>query len=151
MLRITGGRVYDPANGVDGVVKEVLHREGDRVEAGDVVATLKDEGYRAALAVSGVPDEALEKSKSAPPAQKKLLDVAAQQMELNLKAAREAMETVNPFQPVALGAGDDTAVTIGAVLSMFNVAVHQRACLQRRNKRICCRHCLGEIPKRPYP
>ena len=36
--------------GVDGVVKEVLRREGDRVEAGDVVATLKDEGYRAALA-----------------------------------------------------------------------------------------------------
>jgi len=36
--------------GVDGVVKEVLHREGDRVAAGDVVATLKDEAYRAALA-----------------------------------------------------------------------------------------------------
>jgi RND family efflux transporter MFP subunit len=36
--------------GVDGVVKEVLHREGDRVRAGEVVATLKDEAYRAALA-----------------------------------------------------------------------------------------------------
>ncbi|HTR02421.1 MAG TPA: GAF domain-containing protein [Thermoanaerobaculia bacterium] len=35
---------------VEGVVKEVLHREGDRVAAGDVVATLKDESYRAALA-----------------------------------------------------------------------------------------------------
>ena len=35
---------------VDGVVKEVLHREGDRVAAGDVIATLKDEAYRAALA-----------------------------------------------------------------------------------------------------
>ncbi|HKD17137.1 MAG TPA: efflux RND transporter periplasmic adaptor subunit, partial [Thermoanaerobaculia bacterium] len=38
---------------VDGVVKEVLHREGDRVAAGDVVATLKDEPYRAALAEAG--------------------------------------------------------------------------------------------------
>jgi RND family efflux transporter MFP subunit len=38
--------------GVDGVVKEVLHREGDRVQAGDVIATLRDEGYRAALAES---------------------------------------------------------------------------------------------------
>jgi len=36
--------------GVDGVVKEVLRREGDRVAAGEVVATLKDEGYRATLA-----------------------------------------------------------------------------------------------------
>jgi RND family efflux transporter MFP subunit len=35
---------------VDGVVREVLHREGDRVAAGEVVATLKDEVYRAALA-----------------------------------------------------------------------------------------------------
>jgi RND family efflux transporter MFP subunit len=38
---------------VDGVVREVLHREGDRVEAGDVVATLKDEAYRANLAEAG--------------------------------------------------------------------------------------------------
>ncbi len=36
--------------GVDGVVKEVLHREGDRVQEGEVIATLKDESYRAALA-----------------------------------------------------------------------------------------------------
>lgn len=38
---------------VDGVVKEVLHREGDRVAAGDVIATLKDEAYRANLAEAG--------------------------------------------------------------------------------------------------
>jgi len=37
---------------VDGVVKEVLRREGDRVQAGDVIATLRDEGYRAVLAES---------------------------------------------------------------------------------------------------
>jgi formylmethanofuran dehydrogenase subunit A len=28
MLRITGGKVYDPANGVDGVVKDVCIRDG---------------------------------------------------------------------------------------------------------------------------
>jgi RND family efflux transporter MFP subunit len=38
---------------VDGVVKDVLHREGDRVAAGDVVATLKDEAYQAKLAEAG--------------------------------------------------------------------------------------------------
>ncbi len=36
--------------GVDGIVREVLHREGDRVRQGDVVATLKDESYLAAVA-----------------------------------------------------------------------------------------------------
>jgi len=36
--------------GVSGVVKEVLHREGDRVKAGEIIATLKDEAYRASLA-----------------------------------------------------------------------------------------------------
>ena len=35
---------------VDGVVGAVLKREGDQVEAGDVIATLKDESYQAALA-----------------------------------------------------------------------------------------------------
>ena len=39
--------------GVDGVVKEVLRREGDRVAAGEIVATLKDEAYQAALAEAG--------------------------------------------------------------------------------------------------
>ncbi len=38
--------------GVGGVVASVLHREGDRVKAGGVIATLKDEPYRAALAES---------------------------------------------------------------------------------------------------
>jgi len=38
--------------GVDGVVKEVLRREGDRVQEGEVIATLKDESYQAALAAA---------------------------------------------------------------------------------------------------
>jgi len=55
-LRVEGPARVLPARratvsaGVDGVVKEVLRREGDRVAAGDVVATLKDEGYQAGLA-----------------------------------------------------------------------------------------------------
>jgi formylmethanofuran dehydrogenase subunit A len=28
MLRITGGRVYDPANGVDGVIKDICIADG---------------------------------------------------------------------------------------------------------------------------
>jgi formylmethanofuran dehydrogenase subunit A len=28
MLRITGGKVYDPANGVDGVVKDICIADG---------------------------------------------------------------------------------------------------------------------------
>ncbi len=55
-LRITGparvlpGRRAAVTSMVDGVVGTVLRREGDRVEAGDVIATLKDESYQAALA-----------------------------------------------------------------------------------------------------
>jgi len=49
-VRVLPARRATVSAGVDGVVKEVLRREGDRVEAGDVVATLKDEGYQAGLA-----------------------------------------------------------------------------------------------------
>ena len=28
MLRITGGKVYDPANGIDGLVKDICISEG---------------------------------------------------------------------------------------------------------------------------
>ena len=49
-VRVLPGSRAVVAAGVDGVVKEVLHREGDRVRAGDVIATLKDESYQAALA-----------------------------------------------------------------------------------------------------
>ena len=34
MLRITGGRVYDPKNGVDGVVRDVCVADGKIVEDG---------------------------------------------------------------------------------------------------------------------
>jgi RND family efflux transporter MFP subunit len=49
-VRVLPARRAAITAGVDGVVKEVLHREGDRIAAGDAVATLKDESYRAALA-----------------------------------------------------------------------------------------------------
>jgi multidrug resistance efflux pump len=49
-VRVLPGTRAVVAAGVDGVVKEVLHREGDRVAAGEVIATLKDESYQAALA-----------------------------------------------------------------------------------------------------
>ncbi|HSS44182.1 MAG TPA: GAF domain-containing protein, partial [Thermoanaerobaculia bacterium] len=48
--RVLPGRRAAVTAGVDGAVQEVLHREGDRVEAGEVIATLKDESYRAGLA-----------------------------------------------------------------------------------------------------
>ena len=49
-VRVLPGRRATVTAGVDGIVKEVLHREGDRVAAGDVIATLKDETYQAGLA-----------------------------------------------------------------------------------------------------
>jgi RND family efflux transporter MFP subunit len=52
-VRVLPSRRASITAAVDGVVKEVLRREGDRVAAGDVVATLKDEGYRAGLAEAG--------------------------------------------------------------------------------------------------
>ena len=38
--------------GVDGILKTVLHREGDSVQAGEVIATLNDEGYQASVAAA---------------------------------------------------------------------------------------------------
>ncbi len=49
-VRVLPARRAAVTAGVDGVVKEVFHREGDRVQAGEIVATLRDESYRAALA-----------------------------------------------------------------------------------------------------
>jgi RND family efflux transporter MFP subunit len=48
--RIIPGRRAAVTAGVEGVVAQVLHREGDRVKAGETIATLRDESYRAALA-----------------------------------------------------------------------------------------------------
>ena len=48
--RVLPGRRAAVTSLVDGVVAQVLHREGDKVEAGDVIATLKSEPYEAALA-----------------------------------------------------------------------------------------------------
>ncbi len=48
--RVLPGKRAAVTSLVDGVVSTVLHREGDRVEAGAVIATLKTEPYEAALA-----------------------------------------------------------------------------------------------------
>ena len=48
--RVLPGKRASVTSLVDGVVSAVLHREGDRVEAGEVIATLKTEPYEAALA-----------------------------------------------------------------------------------------------------
>lgn len=48
--RILPGKRAAVTTAVDGVVKEVLRREGEHVAAGDVIATLRNEGYVAALA-----------------------------------------------------------------------------------------------------
>ncbi len=49
-VRILPGRRASVSAAVDGVVAAVLRREGDIVAAGEVIATLKDESYEAALA-----------------------------------------------------------------------------------------------------
>src|SRR5262249_61879317 len=49
-VRVLPGRRAAVSAGVDGIVKEVRHREGNHVAAGDVIATIKDETYQAALA-----------------------------------------------------------------------------------------------------
>jgi RND family efflux transporter MFP subunit len=51
--RVLPGRRAAVTSLVDGVVASVLHREGDAVAAGDVIATLKDEGFQADLAAAG--------------------------------------------------------------------------------------------------
>ena len=46
--RVVPGRRIPVTASVEGVVESVVHREGDAVAAGAVVATLRDDGYRAA-------------------------------------------------------------------------------------------------------
>jgi RND family efflux transporter MFP subunit len=48
--RAVPGRKIPVTAAVEGIVASVEHREGDLVAAGDVVATLKDDAYRAAAA-----------------------------------------------------------------------------------------------------
>jgi RND family efflux transporter MFP subunit len=47
--RILPGQRAAVTAGVDGIVASVMHREGESVAAGDVIATLKAEAYEAAL------------------------------------------------------------------------------------------------------
>jgi GAF domain-containing protein/multidrug efflux pump subunit AcrA (membrane-fusion protein) len=47
--RVLPGRRAAVTAGVDGTVMSVLHHEGDTVKAGDLIATLDPESYRAAL------------------------------------------------------------------------------------------------------
>jgi RND family efflux transporter MFP subunit len=55
-IRVTGNARITPEHrvsvtpAIDGVIESVRHREGDRVEAGEVIATLRDEAYRTDLA-----------------------------------------------------------------------------------------------------
>jgi RND family efflux transporter MFP subunit len=48
--RVLPGRRGAVTAGVDGIVKEVRHREGDSVPAGEVIATLRDDAYQASVA-----------------------------------------------------------------------------------------------------
>jgi RND family efflux transporter MFP subunit len=48
--RVVPGRRAAVTAGVDGIVRSVLHKEGDSVEPGEVVATLDPDVYRVALA-----------------------------------------------------------------------------------------------------
>ena len=52
LARVLPGRRAAVTAGVDGVVARVLKLEGDSVKAGDVIATLDDEGYTAAAAAA---------------------------------------------------------------------------------------------------
>ena len=48
--RVLPGRRSIVTAGVDGIVSAVMHREGETVPKGEIIATLNDESYRAALA-----------------------------------------------------------------------------------------------------
>jgi len=50
--RVMPGRRIAVTAPVDGVIDAVVHREGDVLRAGDVIARLRDDGYQAALAAA---------------------------------------------------------------------------------------------------
>ena len=97
--RAVPGRRIPVTAFVGGIVASVEHREGDAVAAGDVIATLKDDAYRAALAEAHAAEQIAE------------ADVARHRAEGNAAAMGQALARRDEMRARAAWAEERFAVT----------------------------------------
>lgn len=104
-VRVTGparavpGRRIPVTAFVEGIVASVEHREGDAVAAGDVIATLKDDAYRAALTEARAAEQIAE------------AEVARYRAEGNAAAMGQALSRRDEMRARAAWAEERLAVT----------------------------------------
>ncbi len=97
--RAVPGRRIPVTAFVEGIVASVEHREGDAVAAGDVIATLKDDIYRAAAAEAGAAEQIAE------------AEVARHRAEGNAAAMGQALSRRDEMRARAAWAEERLAVT----------------------------------------
>ena len=144
--RVVPGRRIPVTASVEGVVESVTHREGDAVPAGAVVATLRDDVYRAAAAEARAAEQIAEAEVSRHRAEgdaPALFQAAARRDEMRARAAlaEEKLERTRLRAPEAgvvltprleervgqlLPAGAEFAVLAGTSAVLVEVAVPER-------------------------
>jgi RND family efflux transporter MFP subunit len=144
--RVVPGRRIPVTASVEGVVESVAHREGDAVAAGAVVATLRDDAYRAAAAEARAAEQIADSEVSRHRAEGNapaLFQAAARRDELRARAAlaEEKLERTRLRAPEAgfvmtprleervgqlLPAGAEFAVLAGTSAVLVEVAVPER-------------------------
>ncbi len=97
--RVVPGRRIPVTAFVEGIVASVAHREGDVVAAGDVLADLKDDAYRAAVAEAQAAEQIAE------------ADVARHRAEGNAPAMAQAAARRDEMRARASWAGERLAFT----------------------------------------
>ncbi|MDL2716798.1 MAG: GAF domain-containing protein [Acidobacteriota bacterium] len=168
--RIVPGRRIAVTASVEGVVESVGHREGDAVAAGAVVATLRDDAYRAAAAEAHAAEQIAEAEVSRHRAEGNapaLFRAAAQKDEMRARAAlaEEKLERTRLRAPEAgfiltprleerigqlLPAGAEFAVLAGTSAVLVEVAVPEReASLLAAGQRVDVK--VNSYPYRTFP
>ena len=144
--RVVPGRRIPVTASVEGVVESVSHREGDKLAAGAVVATLRDDAYQAALAEARAAEQIADADVSRYTAEGNapaLFQAAARRDEMRARAAlaEEKLERTRLRAPEAgvvltprleervgqlLAAGAEFAVLAETSAVLVEVAVSER-------------------------
>jgi RND family efflux transporter MFP subunit len=168
--RVVPGRRIPVTASVDGVVESVAHREGDAVAAGTVVATLRDDVYRAAAVEARAAEQIADAEVSRHRAEGNapaLFQAAARRDEMRARAAlaEEKLERTRLRAPEAgfimtprleervgqlLPAGAEFAVLAGTSAVLVEVAVPEReASLLAAGQKVDVK--VNSYPYRTFP
>lgn len=168
--RVVPGRRIPVTASVEGVVESVAHREGDAVAAGEVVATLRDDAYRAAAAearaAADIADAEVSRHRAEGNAPA-LFQASARRDEMRARAvfAEEKLERTRLRAPEAgfvmtprleervgqlLPAGAEFAVLAGTSTVLVEVAVPEReASLLATGQKVDVK--VNSYPYRTFP